>query len=129
MLSELYELMQMSQAYAAFAERHNICSPSILTVAEDETAELLCERLAPRISGKTVVETGGRIGLLSLAMRRLPSASTASRPIRCGRLRGDADHVRDEAEEHELYSASPTNSSAAFAAASRYRVRPGMSPL
>jgi hypothetical protein len=59
MLSELYEIMQMSQAYAAFAERHNICSPSILTVAEDETAELLCERLAPRISGKTVVETGG----------------------------------------------------------------------
>ena len=68
MLSELYEIMQMSQAYSAFAERHNICSAPILTVTEDETAELLCERLAPRISGQTVVEIGGGIGLLSLAM-------------------------------------------------------------
>jgi hypothetical protein len=58
-LSELYELMQMSQAYSAFAERHNICSAPILTVTEDETAELLRGHLAPRISGQTVVEIGG----------------------------------------------------------------------
>jgi hypothetical protein len=58
----------MSQAYSDFAERHNIRSAPILIVIEDEMAELICERLAPRIAGKTVVEIGGRIGILSLAM-------------------------------------------------------------
>ncbi len=59
MLSEVVELMQMSRAYSDFAERHNIRSAPILTVIEEGTAELICERLAPRISGKTVVEIGG----------------------------------------------------------------------
>jgi hypothetical protein len=68
MLSEVIELTQMSQAYSAFAERHNIRSAPNLTVIEDETAELICERLSPRIAGKTVVEIGGGIGILSLAM-------------------------------------------------------------
>ena len=68
MLSEMNEIMRMSAAYSAFAERHNIRSETILTVVEDETAELLCERLAPRIAGKTVVEIGGGIGSLALAM-------------------------------------------------------------
>lgn len=58
----------MSQAYSAFAERHNIRSAPNLTVIEVETAELICERLSPRIAGKTVVEIGGGIGILSLAM-------------------------------------------------------------
>jgi predicted O-methyltransferase YrrM len=74
MISELYEIMHMLEAYSAFAERHNIRSAPILTVIEDETAELLCERLAPRIAGRTVVEIGGGIGILSLAM-----ASVATR--------------------------------------------------
>jgi len=74
MLSEVRELMQMSQAYSAYAERHNIWSAPNLTVIEGETAELICERLAPRIAGKTVVEIGGGIGILSLAM-----ASVAAR--------------------------------------------------
>lgn len=68
MLSEVRELMQMSEAYSAFAGRHNIRSAPNLTVIESETAELICERLAPRIAGKTVVEIGGGIGILSLAM-------------------------------------------------------------
>jgi predicted O-methyltransferase YrrM len=68
MLSELYRIMSMSQAYSVFEERHGIRSAPILTVIEDETAELICERLAPRIAGRTVVEIGGGIGLLSLAM-------------------------------------------------------------
>jgi 2-polyprenyl-3-methyl-5-hydroxy-6-metoxy-1,4-benzoquinol methylase len=68
MLSEMNEIMRMSAEYSAFAERHNIRSETILTVVEDETAELLCERLAPRIAGKTVVEIGGGIGSLALAM-------------------------------------------------------------
>lgn len=57
-----------------FAERHNIRSATILTVTDAETAVLIAERLAPRIEGKTVVEIGGGIGLLSLAM-----ATTAER--------------------------------------------------
>jgi hypothetical protein len=68
MLSELCEIMEMSEAYSNFAERHNIRSKPILTVMHDGTAESICEILAPRIAGKTVVEIGGGIGLLSLAM-------------------------------------------------------------
>jgi hypothetical protein len=68
MLSEVYEIMAMSEAYSAFAERHNIRSAPNLTVIGDEMAELVCRHLAPRIAGRTVVEIGGGIGLLSLAM-------------------------------------------------------------
>jgi hypothetical protein len=68
MLSEVYEIMEMSEAYSGFAERHNIRSAPIITVIHDGTAESICEILAPRIAGKTVVEIGGGIGLLSLAM-------------------------------------------------------------
>jgi precorrin-6B methylase 2 len=68
MLDEVYEIMAASEAYSAYAERHNIRSAPILTVVEDEMAELVCERLAPRIVGKTVVEIGGGTGMLSLAM-------------------------------------------------------------
>jgi len=39
-----------------------------LTVIDDETASLIAERIADRIEGKTVVEIGGGIGLLSLHM-------------------------------------------------------------
>jgi hypothetical protein len=68
MLAEVYELMAMSEAYEAFAERHNIRSAPNLTVVTDEMAELICSHLAPRIAGRTVVEIGGGIGILSLAM-------------------------------------------------------------
>jgi hypothetical protein len=55
-------------ALDAFAERHGIVAAPNLTVLDDEMASLIVERLEPRIAGKTVVEIGGGIGLLSLHM-------------------------------------------------------------
>src|SRR6185437_6657644 len=55
-------------AVEAFSERHGIHAAPNLTVLDDEIAALIVERLEPRISGKTVVEIGGGIGLLSLRM-------------------------------------------------------------
>jgi hypothetical protein len=51
-----------------FADRHNIRAAPNLTVTDFETAVLIVERLAPRIEGKVVVEIGGGIGMLSVAM-------------------------------------------------------------
>ena len=68
MLSEVYETMEISKAYSTFAEQHNIRSAPILTVIDDEMADLIAVHLAPRIAGRTVVEIGGGIGILSLAM-------------------------------------------------------------
>lgn len=68
MLFEICETMEQTEPYLAFADRHNIRSAAILTVTDAETAALIAERLAPRIENKTVVEIGGGIGLLSLAM-------------------------------------------------------------
>lgn len=65
-LDEAYEAMDGSEDARTYSERHNIASAAILTVFDDETAGLIAERLAPRIEGKTVVEIGGGIGLLSL---------------------------------------------------------------
>jgi precorrin-6B methylase 2 len=55
-------------ALEAFSERHGITAAPTLTVIDDEIASLIVERLEPRILGKTVVEIGGGIGLLSLHM-------------------------------------------------------------
>lgn len=60
-----------SEALAACCERHNVRSAPFLTVADDETASLLARHLAPRITGKTIVEIGGGIGLLSLHMAQV----------------------------------------------------------
>lgn len=68
LLSEIYDNIAGSETMASFLERHNIRSAPILTVRDDETAALITEHLAPRIEGKTVVEIGGGIGLLSLHM-------------------------------------------------------------
>lgn len=68
LFSKAYKSLQGGAFAEAFAERHNIKSAAILTVTDDETAALLTEHLAPRIEGKTVVEIGGGIGLLSLHM-------------------------------------------------------------
>jgi hypothetical protein len=51
-----------------FAERHNIRAAPNLTVTDFETAVMIADRLAPRIEGKIVVEIGGGIGMLSVAM-------------------------------------------------------------
>lgn len=70
MLGAAYEAMEGSELSLAYSERHNISSAAVLTVFEDETAGLIAERLAPRIEGKTVVEVGGGIGLLSMHLGR-----------------------------------------------------------
>jgi predicted RNA methylase len=57
-----------STTYDQFAERHNIRAAPHLTVTDFETAALIADRLAPRIRGKIVVEIGGGIGMLSVAM-------------------------------------------------------------
>jgi predicted RNA methylase len=54
--------------FDAFAERHNIRAAPNLTVTDFETAMLITERLAPRIESRTVVEIGGGIGMLAVAM-------------------------------------------------------------
>jgi len=60
--------LEQSDAYSAFADRHNVRAAPYLTVTDPETAVLIAERLCRRIEAKTVVEVGGGIGLLSLAM-------------------------------------------------------------
>lgn len=57
-----------STSYERFAERHNIRALPRLTVTDFEMAATIADRLAPRIQGKTVVEIGGGIGMLSVAM-------------------------------------------------------------
>lgn len=66
MLDQVYNAMEDSEASQAYSERHGIASAAVLTVLDDETADLIADRLAPRIEGKTVVEVGGGIGLLAL---------------------------------------------------------------
>ena len=67
-LWHLYEALDGSDVAERYAERHGIKSASILTVYNDETADLIARYLAPRIEGKTVVEIGGGIGLLAFHM-------------------------------------------------------------
>jgi hypothetical protein len=67
-LSNVYNIMEGSDASMDYSERHNISAAAVLTVIDDETAGLITERIADRIEGKTVVEIGGGIGLLSLHM-------------------------------------------------------------
>lgn len=68
MFSEVYNAMEGSEASLEYSARHNINSAAVLTVIDDETASLIVERIADRIEGKTVVEIGGGIGMLSLHM-------------------------------------------------------------
>lgn len=55
-------------SYERFAERHNIRALPYLTVTDFEMAAMIADRLTPRIEGKTVVEIGGGVGMLSVAM-------------------------------------------------------------
>lgn len=66
MLDDVYNEMEGSELSLDYSGRHGIGSAAVLTVTDDETAGLIAERLRPRIAGKTVVEIGGGIGLLSL---------------------------------------------------------------
>jgi hypothetical protein len=65
-LDAIYSAMEGSGTSLAYSERHGIASAAVLTVLDDETAGLIAEHLAQRIEGKTVIEIGGGIGLLSL---------------------------------------------------------------
>lgn len=65
-LDKVYETMEGNHLSDHYSYRHGIESAAVLTVYDDETASLLAERLAPRVAGKTVIEIGGGIGLLSL---------------------------------------------------------------
>lgn len=67
-LNTVYEVMEGSEASQGYSERHNIRSAAVLTVSDDEIAMMAAQHLASRIEGKTVVEIGGGIGLLSLHM-------------------------------------------------------------
>ena len=68
LFAEMYDNMRRSEDAMAFSDRHNIRSAPVLTVVDDELAGLITAHLSPRIEGKTVVEIGGGIGLLSLHM-------------------------------------------------------------
>lgn len=65
LVSDLYQIMEGSEASMEYSERHNINSAAVLTVLDDETADLIAEHLRPWIEGKTVVEIGGGVGLLA----------------------------------------------------------------
>jgi predicted RNA methylase len=60
--------MEGSDASLDYSERHGINSAAVLTVIDDESADLVASYLEPRIAGQTVVEIGGGIGLLALHM-------------------------------------------------------------
>jgi precorrin-6B methylase 2 len=64
-LADLFEAFEGSEPAHDYAQRHNIEAQACLTVTDDEIADLIAERLEPRLSGKVVVEIGGGIGLLS----------------------------------------------------------------
>lgn len=66
MLDKVYEAMEGNTFANRYSCRHGIESAAVLTIYNDETADLMAQHLAPRIAGKTVVEIGGGIGLLAL---------------------------------------------------------------
>lgn len=65
MLRAVHELDGQDPAKCAYHERHEIQSAGILTVTDDDTADLIAQHLHDRIVGKVVVEIGAGIGLLA----------------------------------------------------------------
>jgi hypothetical protein len=66
MIELAQDAMDDTEVGADYCARHGIMSASVLTVTDDREAGLIVQHIAPRIEGKTVVEIGGGIGLLSL---------------------------------------------------------------
>lgn len=62
------QAMNWSHSLDAYSERHGVQAAPYLTITDDEGAYVVAEHLRDRIEGKTVVEIGGGIGLLSLHM-------------------------------------------------------------
>jgi predicted RNA methylase len=65
MLDQVYEANEGSEVLEDYMRRHGINSAGVLTVYDDETADLVARSVADKIEGKTVVEIGGGIGLLA----------------------------------------------------------------
>lgn len=65
LLDRVYEANEGNEMLETYHERHGVKSAGILTVYDDETAAAIAASLADRITGKTVVEIGGGIGLLA----------------------------------------------------------------
>ncbi len=68
MANEVCRAFEDSDMALRYSQRHGIASQAVLTVTNDDTADLIASHLEPRIAGKTVVEIGGGLGLLSLHM-------------------------------------------------------------
>ena len=71
MLEMAYESLEGSSTMADYSERHGIESAAILTVYDDERAALVAEHLRDRITGKTVIEIGGGIGILAFHLAQI----------------------------------------------------------
>lgn len=71
LLKEYYESGEGNAMLEDYHGRHDTHSAIILTVTDDERADLIARWLEPRIAGKVVVEIGAGIGLLAchLALR------------------------------------------------------------
>ena len=65
LLNDANRAFEESEIFEDYASRHGIESAGVLTVTNDDTAGEIAHYLAPRIEGKTVIEIGGGIGLLS----------------------------------------------------------------
>ena len=69
-LNDAYDELTGNKMAQAYNARHGIASAPVLTITDNEMAQLVAESLAGRISGRTVVEIGGGLGLLALHMGR-----------------------------------------------------------
>ncbi len=65
MIDSYYEALEGNEAVNEYHERHGTESLGILTVLDDERADLIASHLQARIQDKVVVEIGGGIGLLA----------------------------------------------------------------
>lgn len=64
-LDAMCALLDGSDRADEYAARHNIDAATILTIVDDDRADLTARYLAERVRDKVVVEIGGGIGLLA----------------------------------------------------------------
>lgn len=109
-LNQVYERMEGSESARRFSQRHNINSAAVLTVIDDDTADAILSHIEDRIAGKTVVEIGGGIGLLSLHM------GTVAKRVYCI----EANPMWSWAFAETLHKSKPKNVSFLFGAADEF---------